>query len=230
MRALTPMDRGSLFDGHALFGDLARAEIDILLSHARLQHYPAGRTIFIKGSPARSMMAVLAGRIKISAPAQSGREVVLAIINAGEVFGEIALLDGDPRTADATALSDCDLLVIDRRDFIPFLERRSDLCMRLLKLLSQRLRQTDDQIEAALFERLDTRLARALMRLASSASTPAPDGPVQLNVSQHELAGMIGATRERVNKQLHAWQRDGLVELGKRLIVIRDARAIEALT
>jgi CRP-like cAMP-binding protein len=176
------------------------------------------------------MMAVLAGRIKISAPAQSGREVVLAIINAGEVFGEIALLDGDPRTADATALSDCDLLVIDRRDFIPFLEQRSDLCMRLLKLLSQRLRQTDDQIEAALFERLDTRLARALMRLASSASTPAPDGPVQLNVSQHELAGMIGATRERVNKQLHAWQRDGLVELGKRLIVIRDARAIEALT
>jgi CRP-like cAMP-binding protein len=88
------------------------------------------------------MMAVLAGRIKISAPAQSGREVVLAIIDAGEVFGEIALLDGDPRTADATALSDCDLLVIDRRDFIPFLERRSDLCMRLLKLLSQRLRQT----------------------------------------------------------------------------------------
>jgi CRP-like cAMP-binding protein len=176
------------------------------------------------------MMAVLAGRIKISAPAQSGREVVLAIIDAGEVFGEIALLDGDPRTADATALSDCDLLVIDRRDFIPFLERRSDLCMRLLKLLSQRLRQTDDQIEAALFERLDTRLARALMRLASSASTPAPDGPVQLNVSQHELAGMIGATRERVNKQLHAWQRDGLVELGKRLIVIRDARAIEALS
>jgi CRP-like cAMP-binding protein len=173
------------------------------------------------------MMAVIAGGIKISAPAQGGREVVLAVINAGEIFGEIALLDGGARTADATALSDCDLLIIDRRDFLPFLERRSDLCMRLLKLLCQRLRQTDDQIEAALFELLDTRLAKALIRLTHSAP---PGSPVRLNISQHELAGMIGATRERVNKQLHAWQRDGLVDLGKRLIVIRDARAIQALS
>jgi len=230
MRALLPNGRESLFQGHAVFGCLAPAGIEALLSRARLEHYHAGRTIFMKGSPALSMMAVIDGRIKISAPASGGREVVLAIINAGEIFGEIALLDGGDRTADATALSDCELLVIDRRDFIPFLESHGELRMRFLKLLSQRLRQTDEQIEAALFERLDARLAKALMRLASS-KLPAPAGsPVHLNVSQHELAGMIGATRERVNKQLHAWQSDGLVDLGKRLIVIRDIRAIEALS
>ena len=230
MQPHTPMRREALFEGHALFGDLAAAELDKLLSHARLEHYPAGRTIFMKGSPARSMMAVVAGHIKISALAQGGREVVLAIINAGDIFGEIALLDGGARTADAMALSDCDLLVIDRRDFIPFLERHSDLCMRLLKLLCQRLRQTDDQIEAALFERLDTRLARALMRLATAAAITPAGSPVHINISQHELAGMIGATRERVNKQLHAWQREGLVDLGKRLITIRNVSAIEALS
>jgi len=230
MRALTSRDKHSLFKGHALFGHLAPVDIDALLSHARLEQHQAGRTVFIKGSPARSMMAVVAGSIKISATAQGGREVVLAIINAGEIFGEIALLDGGARTADATAISDCELLVIDRREFIPFLERRSDLCLALLRLLCQRLRQTDDQIEAALFERLDTRLARVLLRLAKSCFGASPSPPMQLNVSQHELAGMVGATRERVNKQLHAWQRDGLVDLGKRLIVIRDATAIEALS
>ena len=230
MRTLTSRDRELLFEGHALFGDLGPADIDGLLSHARLEHYQAGRTIFMKGAPARSMMAVVAGSIRISTATQGGREVVLAIINAGEIFGEIALLDGGERTADATAMTDCDLLVIDQRDFIPFLERRSDLCLRLLKLLCQRLRQTDDQIEAALFERLDTRLARALMRLASKVPIRSPCSPVQLNVSQHELAGMVGATRERVNKQLHIWQRNGLVDLGKRLIVIRNPSAIEALS
>jgi CRP/FNR family transcriptional regulator, cyclic AMP receptor protein len=230
MQPHAPIRREALFEGHALFGDLAPAELHRLLSHARLEHYQSGRTIFMKGSPAQSMMAVVAGHIKISTPAPAGREVVLAIINAGDIFGEIALLDGGARTADATALSDCDLLVIDRRDFIPFLERHSDLCMRLLKLLCQRLRQTDDQIEAALFERLDTRLARALMRLATAAATSPPGSSVHLHVSQHELAGMIGATRERVNKQLHAWQREGLVDLGKRLITISNLSAIEALS
>jgi CRP-like cAMP-binding protein len=230
MRALTPEEREKLFEGHALFGQLGRSDIDALLSRARLEHHPAGHTIFVKDSPARTMMAVLSGSIRISAAAPTGREVVLAIIKAGEIFGELALLDGGARTADATAISDCDLLVIDQRDFIPFLQRRSDLCLRFLKLLSQRLRQTDDQIEAALFERLDTRLARVMMRLASNGAGGSPVLPIQLNVSQNELAGMVGATRERVNKQLHVWQRDGLVELRKRLIIIRDPSAVEALS
>src|SRR5437879_4031466 len=119
MRSLARMEREMLFEGHALFGHLGPNDIDALLSHARLEHHPAGRTIFMKGSPARSMMAVLAGSIRISAAAPGGREVVLAIINAGEIFGELALLDGGARTADATAMMDCDLLVIDQRDFIP---------------------------------------------------------------------------------------------------------------
>lgn len=75
------------------------------------------------------MMAVLRGSIKISSPSPTGREVLLAVINAGEIFGEMALLDGGERTADATAMTDCDLLVIDSRDFIFFLEHRADLCI-----------------------------------------------------------------------------------------------------
>jgi len=140
----------------------------------------------------------------------------------------MALLDGSERTADATAMTDCDLLVIDQRDFLPFLERRADLCIALLKLLCRRLRQTNEHVEGALFERLDVRLARVLIRLADATGTP-ERGPLRIRISQNELASLLGAARESINKQLHAWQRAGVVELGKREIAILDRTALPAL-
>jgi len=230
VRTLTASEKQRLFEGHALFGILSSGDIDALLSHARFEHYPAGRLIFAKGSPGRSMMALLAGSVRIGSTTSSGREVVLAILNAGEIFGEMALLDGGERTADATAMSDCDLLVLDQRDFIPFLKSRSDLCIELLRLLSQRLRRTDVLVETAQFGRLDSRLARALVQLVSDrGSDKAVSPPFQVRVSQQELGGIIGASRENVNKQLRAWQRAGLLELGKRVIIIPDPDALEAL-
>lgn len=231
MRTLSQNDKIKLFEGHVLFGHLTPDDIDALLSHARFQHHRTGDIIFAKGSPGRSMMAVLDGSIRISSTAIGGREVVLAILHAGEIFGEIALLDGGERTADATAMTDCDILIIDHRDFIPFLEQRSDLCVRLLRILCHRLRQTDEQVEAALFERLEARVAKALIRLAADAAGDRrrPPQPVRLRVSQQELAGMVGASRESVNKQLHVWQRGGFLQLGKRLIVIPDPSALEEL-
>src|SRR5277367_3006700 len=224
----TSSERRRLFEGHALFGKLPPDDLDALLLHARVEHYPAGREIFAKGSPGRSMMAILKGSVRISAPSPAGPDIVLAMLRAGEVFGEIALLDGEDRTADATAISDCDLLVLDHRDFVPFLERRADLCILLLRLLCQRLRQTDRVVEEAMFGRLDGRIAKALIRLADGAPA-AGSGGVALRITQQELAGMVGATRESVNKQLHVWQTAGVLRLGKRLIVIPDIDAIEAL-
>lgn len=230
MRALTTAEKERLFARHVLFGGLESDDLDALLSHARIEHHPAGRLVFSKGTPGRSMMAVLRGSVRISATAANGREVLLAILDAGEIFGELALLDGGERTADAIAMSDCDLLVIDQRDFIPFLKRRSDLCIELLKVLSTRLRRTDVLVETALFGRLDNRLARALVRLAEKSGAEEGGKPtLRLNVSQQELGGLVGASRENVNKQLRAWQRAGLLDLGKRLVVIHDLEALEEL-
>jgi CRP-like cAMP-binding protein len=225
----SPSDKRKLFEGHALFGKLPPADLDALLLHARVEHHTAGRVIFAKGSPGRSMMAILSGSVRISTPSPAGPDIVLTILPAGEVFGEIALLDGADRTADATAITDCELLVLDHRDFIPFLERRADLCILLLRLLCQRLRQTDQQFEEAMFGRLDGRIAMTLLRLAHSAP-PGGDGGVTLRITQQELAGMVGAARESVNKQLHVWQKDGVLRLGKRLIEIDDIDALESLT
>ena len=133
------------------------------------------------------MMAVLRGSIKIRLPSVAGREIVLAVLEAGEI------------TADATATTDCDLLVIDHRDFIPFLESRTDLCIVLFRLLCRRLRQTNEHVEGALFERLDVRLAKALVRLAVSSEGSIP-GPRPIHITPTELAGMLGAARESVSR------------------------------
>jgi CRP/FNR family cyclic AMP-dependent transcriptional regulator len=224
----TPNEKRRLFEGHALFGKLPPDDLDALLLHARVQHYAGGRQIFAKGSPGRSMMAILKGSVRISTPTPAGPDIVLTMLQAGEVFGEIALLDGEDRTADAIAIDDCDLLVLDHRDFVPFLERRADVCILLLKLLCQRLRQTDRVVEEAMFGRLDGRIAKALVRLAQGA-LPAAGGGVALRITQQELAGMVGASRESVNKQLHVWQNGGVLRLSKRLITIPDIDAIDAL-
>jgi CRP/FNR family transcriptional regulator, cyclic AMP receptor protein len=225
----SPSEKRRVFEGHALFGKLPPDDLDALLLHARVEHYSAGRTIFEKGSPGRSMMAILAGSVRISTPSPAGPDILLTMLSSGDVFGEIALLDGADRTADATAITDCDLLVLDHRDFIPFLERRAELCVLLLKLVCQRLRRTDQQLQEAMFGRLEGRIAMALLRLAQDAPTLGARGAA-LRITQQELAGMVGAARESVNKQLHVWQKEGVLRLGKRLIEIDDLDALEALS
>jgi CRP/FNR family cyclic AMP-dependent transcriptional regulator len=227
----TAREKLELIEGHALLGSLPKADLSTLISRAHVQHFRAGEQIFAKGSPGRSMMAILHGNVRITATSSASREFVLTTLHAGEIFGEIALIDGHARTADANALTDCDLLVLDRREFLPFLERRPDLCILLLRIFCHRLRHTNQQIEHAVFDRIDTRLAKTLVGLVRDTlvkSTPAST-VITLQTSQRDLAGIVGTTRESINKHLHAWKRAGIVDLGKRLIIILDMEAIEAL-
>jgi CRP/FNR family cyclic AMP-dependent transcriptional regulator len=155
---------------------------------------------------------------------------VLSIINAGEIFGEIAVLDGEERSADATAMTDCELLVVNRRDFLPVLENRSDLCMILLRILCRRLRQTSEQVEDVMFRHLESRVAKALLQLVESAGLHGVRTPsVELHVSQRELGSMAGGSRESVNKIFQNWHRQGLIDLAKGSIVIRNLDAIERI-
>ena len=133
MNSPTQQEKRQIFERHLLFGKLSASEINSLISYSRLEHYPSGREIFAKGSPGQSLVAVLRGSIKISSLSDEGKEIIFNIINAGEIFGEIAVLDGEERSADATAMNDCELLVLNRRDFLHLLENRADLCMIMLK-------------------------------------------------------------------------------------------------
>jgi len=176
------------------------------------------------------MMLVLRGTAKMSSVSVEGKEIVLNIMNPGDLFGEIALLDGGERSADAVAMTDCELLVLNRRDFMPILEHRADICMMLLRILCQRLRQTSEQVEDVLFRHLESRVAKALLQLAERAGLHAASrSPVELHVSQRELGNIAGGSRESVNKILQSWHKAGWIELGKGSIVIRDMAAIERL-
>lgn len=230
MAGPTQAEKRELFQRHFLLGRLNSQEIDALLAYTRVERYRAGREIFSKGSPGDSMMAVLKGRVKISSLSPEGKEIVLNIISPGEIFGEIALLDGKERTADATAMGDCELLVLSRRDFLPFLERRADLCLLLLSVLCERLRRTSEQVEDMLFRHLQSRLAKTLLRLGRS--TGAPKGRalhIDLKLSQRDLANLVGGSRESINKHLQLLQKSGVIGLDHGAIVIKDVAALERL-
>ena len=202
-----------------------------MISYSRVERYTAGREIFAKGSPGQSLVAVLRGRIKISSLSNEGKEIVFNIVNAPEIFGEIAVLDGEERSADATAMTDCELLVLNRRDFLHLLENRADLCMILLRILCRRLRQTSEQVEDVMFRHLESRVAKALLQLAESVGLHGSQQStsVELHVSQRELGNMAGGSRESVNKILQNWHRQGLIDLGKASVLIRDIEALRRL-
>lgn len=226
----THAQKRDLFQRHHLLGRLDPGEIDTLALRARVERHPAGREIFAKGSPGRHMIAVLRGSVKIASPSPAGREIVLNLVHAGEIFGEIAVIDGGERTASATAMTDCDLLVLDRRDVIPMFERHPEICMMLMRVLCERLRRTSQQVEDVLFRSLQSRLAKVLLQIAGDLARPQPFGAtLGFRLPQRELATMAGGSRESVNKQLQAWHKAGLIELNRGAIVIRDAAAIERL-
>jgi CRP-like cAMP-binding protein len=219
-----------IFAEHFLFRELTPAERDGLLTYAHVEHYGTGRTIFLKGSPGRGMMAVLKGRVRISATSAEGREIVLNTIEEGEVFGEIALLDGKERSADAVAAADCDLLVIERRDFVPFIENHPGLALRLMAVLCERLRRTTQQVEDVLFLDLPSRLAKKLLDLASTRAQRTPAGlRFDAKLSQREIGTMIGLSRESVNKQLALWQQEGVIAVEKGIITVRDEAELRSL-
>jgi CRP-like cAMP-binding protein len=155
------------------------------------------------------MMAVLTGTVRISMPTVKGKEVILGDLYAGELFGEIAMLDGKPRSANATALTKCELLVLDRRNVIPFLEKHPVVCLQLMELLCARIRRSDERMADLAFFELPTRLAKLLLSYGSEK----PGKEMRLSLSQTELAEMVGATRENVNRCLRDWHRRGLVKL-----------------
>jgi CRP/FNR family transcriptional regulator, cyclic AMP receptor protein len=215
-RARKVLERGALFRA---LGEQERVE---LAAHARPRTFAANQPICHVGEPGYSMMGVVVGTVRISLPTPKGRDIILADLPAGELFGEIALLDGKPRSANATALTNCELLVLERRDVLPFLERSPTACLNLMQLLCGRIRRSDERMAEIAFFDLPARLARVLLRYPAQ-------GRGKLSLSQRELAEMSGSTRENVNRCLRDWQRHGILELKNRWTIILKPEVLQAL-
>jgi CRP/FNR family transcriptional regulator, cyclic AMP receptor protein len=213
--------RRVLFTSHPVLSFLTADELEHVLGFVIAQRFGAGEVMFRKGDAGPSMMLITAGTVKISTLGADGREAVLAVLGEGEIIGEMAILDNKPRSADATALDPCEVLILRQRDFLPFLERNPAVAVRLLGMMSERLRRTSELLEDRMLRHLPGRLAKALLDLGKCGEAPCPPGTrVPITVRQRVFASLIGTTRESLNKLLRAWEKEGLIRLERGAVVL----------
>jgi CRP/FNR family transcriptional regulator, cyclic AMP receptor protein len=206
-----------------LFQGLGPEDRGQLVARAHVRRLGAGETIFHMGAPGSSMMAVMSGQVRISISSPDGKELLLAILHPGEIFGEIALLDGKERSADAKAMTACSLAVLERRDVMTFLERHPEAWGRIVEVLCERFRENTQHAAEVSLLNLPARLAKALLRIGGAGAAAGK------SLSQRELGNLVGAARESVNKCLSEWQRRGVIRIDDNAIAILDRAALEAL-
>jgi CRP-like cAMP-binding protein len=224
---LASIGKLSVLRRHPIFCDLAPDALDQLCRYAKHSTLKRGATIFTKGDPGNSLFAVISGTVKISISSPDGRNAILNLIGPGELFGEIAVLDGQARTADATANTNCEIFIIDRREFLPFVRNQPTLSMRFIELLCARLRWTSEQVEQIILQNLPGRLASALIGLTEKRKSDSKDGII--TITQQEISEMVGMTRESINKQLRAWAARKWVRLEHGAIVVLSAKPLQTL-
>lgn len=196
-------DRLAFLRNHPIFSVLGPDLLLQLQAHALEQSVERGQTIFAKGDVGTSLFAILEGQVKVISFSMQGKNAVLNFLGPGDIFGEIALLDGGARTADVTAVTRCKLIVIDRRDFLPLLHSKPDIAQKLIETLCARLRNTSRQLEEVMFLDLSGKLAKTLLRMSNPKAAP---GNRKVLLTQNEIAQIVGASRESTNKQLREWE------------------------
>lgn len=222
-------DKYRLLGKSFIFEALDTEAREDLARFAFLKKFSAGEIVFTMGNPGHSMMAIAEGIVRVTMFTPSGGEVTLTDLNAGDVFGEIALLDGQERSATVKALTNCTLVVLERRNLFEILQRDHKFSVRLIELLCQRVRRSDERMIEGSFLDLPVRLAKLILRL-SVAAPASEDRPLKkLSQSQSELAGMIGNTRENVNRCLRKWQKAGLVNMQDGWLFILDRSGLTKL-
>ncbi len=208
-----------------LFRGLSSAALDSVAELAVQRSFRGGEVVFSQGDPGDGLFAVITGKIRISAGAADGREIFLNIMEPGDTFGEIALLDGGTRTASATATESSELVSIRRQHFQGLLGREPAVALELLRLCGERLRWTSGLVEDAALLDVPARLAKRLLSLGQFHGKPSKGG-FTLRISQEDLAAFLGVARQVVNQYLQVWKSQGWVVLSRGTVTVLDEVAI----
>lgn len=212
----------ALLRANALFRGLPRSTVERIVELGYTRKMRQGEFLYLQGDPGDGLYLILSGEVRISATGREGQELHLNTLSAGEVMGEIALMDGGSRTATATATQAGVLFCIDRGEFLGLVARQPEITWQILELLCQRVRWTSSLLEDSAFLSPEGRLAKRLLAIAGTSGSTTPLGR-ELRISQSDLAGYLNLTRQAVNRMLQALRRDGVLELGRGRLIIKDA-------
>jgi CRP/FNR family cyclic AMP-dependent transcriptional regulator len=212
------------------FGGLDPVALERLAAGMRSRRFRRGEVIFHVGDPGDAMFAIVSGEVKISLPAETGDEAILATLRPGDVFGELALLDGAPRSASAAALTPTEAVVLPRDRFRELIATETGFRDALLASIAGELRRLTTHVEALHFLDITGRLAARLVRLANEGGAPTDKGGIRLRstLTQADLAAMVGCTRQSVNKLLGQFTDEGLLRLEREGIVVTDLAGLVA--
>lgn len=204
-----------------LFADLGSDALQRISALCHTQQLVAGEVLFQKGDDGDALYGVRRGQIRIETGASDGSRLTLNFQGAGDVFGEIAVLDGQSRTADAVANEPSELFVVRRNDLMGFLEKEPRIAIRLIELLCQRIRWVSERMEESVLQPLAVRMARRLCALANDFGS-------EVHISQEQLGIYVGAARESVNRQLQQWRKEGILDLQRGRILLKSMSRLNA--
>jgi CRP-like cAMP-binding protein len=217
----------------SIFSKLSPNDVEQLAKIVTQKEYGADAAVFFQDEPSDSLYMVLKGSVKVTSASEGGVEKVLDILGAGEIFGELAMLDGHPRSATVTTCEPTEMASISRKDFKTFVAGRPEILWKLMESLCERIRKTSGSMLEMSSKEVPYRLLAALHQLTEKYGQVAADGSclISMKVGPQELAAMVGANREVVSRLLHKYEADGLIELGKnkKLIVPHPAALTKAL-
>lgn len=230
MSSITSSEKLELLARVELFSDFTAKQLEALSAVARKKSLERREELFHKGDHGGEVYVVANGKLKVLTTSADGDDVVFSILGPGEVFGEVALLGAIPRTATVTAIEDCRLLAIDRREFMSFLRAHPEVSIKLLSVLATRLKRVSELVEDTLFLNLPLRLAKKLLSLSRAYGEGVADGiRIDLKLSQEEWGDLVGTTRESINKQMRKWSDAGIVRIDDGYVVILNPIELEKL-
>src|ERR1700710_2465777 len=205
-----------------MFADLGSDELSRISSLCHTQHLSSGEVLFQKGDAGDALFGVRRGQVRIETGSSDGSRLTLNFMGPGDLFGEVAVMDGQDRTADATAGEASELFVLRREDFLAFLEGEPKVGIKIIALLCQRIRWQSERMEESMLQPLPVRLARRLVALAADFGSEVP-------ISQEQLGVFVGPARASINRQLQLWRKDGILDLQRGRILLQNMTKLTAL-
>ena len=205
-----------------LFSQLAPVDLERVAEISRERAYPRNSVILFEDDPGDALYVVAQGQVKVVLIGEDGREVILSVMGEGEFFGEMALIDDEPRSAHVIAMEDSTLLVIRREDFQGQLKQTPGIALALLRELSRRLRRVDEKVGSLVLLDVNGRVARLLLEMADETG----GDRVTRRLTHHTIAQMIGSSRETVSRTMRELVEKGLIEVGRKEILVKNRPAL----